>query len=82
MVSDFNSLMANVQTLAHRLDKEQKDSQDKLEKIKLDAQHLLAALEQHYYSSAHKGQVTHTAEESGNSRLAELCAQALQMTEL
>lgn len=80
MVSDFNSLMANVQTLAGRLDKQQKDSHDKLEKIKIDAQHLLAALEQHYYSSAHKGQLP-SPQADGSSKLAELCAQALQMTE-
>lgn len=44
------------------------------------AESLLAELEQHYYSSAHKGQPPRQEQDAQSSKLAELCAQALQMT--
>jgi hypothetical protein len=44
------------------------------------AESLLSELEQHYYSSAHKGPLPSQQAEAQAGKLAELCAQALQMT--
>jgi hypothetical protein len=44
------------------------------------AESLLSELEQHYYSSAHKGPLPGQQAEAQAGKLAELCAQALQMT--
>jgi hypothetical protein len=44
------------------------------------AEFLLEELEQHYYSSAHKGPLPSQEAEAQAGKLAELCAQALQMT--
>ncbi|WIA16188.1 hypothetical protein OEZ85_012901 [Tetradesmus obliquus] len=84
MVSDFATLMGNVHAVQQRLTSDTYHTTRGLEHIKRDAENLLAELEQHYYSSSHKGPLPSSSQQQGSEaqpgKLAELCAQALQMT--
>eukprot|EP00879_Flechtneria_rotunda_P011577 GHRR01012092.1.p1 GENE.GHRR01012092.1~~GHRR01012092.1.p1 ORF type:complete len:174 (+),score=62.93 GHRR01012092.1:452-973(+) len=84
MTSDFNTLMANLQSVSVALQQDTHNILSGLDHIKRDAECLLTELEQHYYSSAHKGQLPHPPGHqttSGSSKLAELCQQAMEITD-
>eukprot|EP00775_Hariotina_reticulata_P006682 gene6681-6906_t len=80
MISDFDTLVANVQNAGNLLNSDAHITNRGLEFIRQDAESLLAELEQHYYSSSNKGPLPAEEHAAQSKQLAELCARALQMT--